>query len=113
MSRRDNMQVSDSFKKEFLTEMFDIIYHGEEADEGTWLEQYKYEADNIFSDILSFVSDIERTGRTLTEDSLVNFIIFAENEHIGNDHLVGNDFSREETKRFEELVGKLIAATKE
>ena len=108
MSQRDNLMVPDSFKKEFLTEMFDIIYHGEEADESTWLEQYRYEADNIFSDILNFIGDIKRTSRTLTEDSLINFIIFAENEHIGNDHLIGNDFSREEIKRLEELAGKLI-----
>ena len=48
----------------------------------------------------------------LTEASLVDFIIFAESEHIGNNHLIGKGFSREETERFEKLAGKLIAATK-
>ena len=113
MSQRDNLMVPDSFKKEFLTEMFDIMYHGEKAqDEGAWTEIYHYEANNVFSEILCFINDIKSTGRILTEASLVDFIIFAESEHIGNNHLIGKGFSREETERFEKLAGKLIAATK-
>ena len=112
MSWRDNIQVSDNFKEEFLTEMFDIMYHGEKAqDEGAWTEIYHYEANNVFSEILCFINDIKRTRRILTKTSLVDLIIFAENEHIGNDHLISEGFSRKETERFEKLAEKLINLT--
>lgn len=64
------------------------LYHGALPNEETWVQQYKYETENMVEDIKNFHESAKQAGLEISNEAMAMFLIYTEYDHIGNDHIV-------------------------
>ena len=65
-----------------------VLYHGQLPDEEMWCKQYEYEVKNMIEDIQHFHASNKDAGIEISNDAMASFLVFTENEHIGNTQFV-------------------------
>ena len=73
-----------------------------------WSEVYNYEWNNIVSDTSCYTASLLELGITPNVREVVNFIIYMEGEHIGNEHFVVSNLNENSYARLGEVVKAVL-----
>ena len=81
----------DKFWEDTMNCLFGVVlYHGQLPDKETWCKQYEYEVNNMIEDIKNFHNSNVDAGLGITNEAMARFLVYTENKHIGNTHLVNS-----------------------
>ncbi len=73
-----------------VNNLLDVLYHGQKPDdpEKDWVGAYYFECLNMIEDIEHFHAAIFDAGHEISNETMANFLIYAEFMHIGNELFV-------------------------
>ena len=79
----------NNFWKEIMNCLLGVIlYHGALPEEKSWYEQYKWEIENMITDIKNFHNALTAAGFEVSNEQMGKFLVYTEHVHISNDRMV-------------------------
>lgn len=79
----------NEFWKTIMEEFLSVLYYGAAPEEGSgWTELYATEVSHMIQDILEYRRVVTESGQTISNEGMAQFLIYAENLHIGNSKLI-------------------------
>lgn len=78
----------EKFWEDTINWLLAVLYHGHLPEKESWCKQYTHEVNNMIEDIKHFHQDNIDAGLIVSNESMANFLVYTEREHIGNEHIV-------------------------
>ena len=78
----------NDFWKNIMDDLLDVLYHGAQPDDGTWHDQYANEMISMMNDVKQFHRANAEAGLEISNESIANFLVYAEQTHIGNSQFI-------------------------
>ena len=78
----------EEFWKNIMNQFLDILYEGNIPEEKTWYVQYEPEIKHMTEDIRNFHQAVTKAGLEISNEIMMCFLLYAENERIGNQRFV-------------------------
>ena len=83
--------------RECIDEIFEALYGSKiscDDSSQTYAECYQYEVDNMMQDYEIFLTSLRSAGMRQTAENTMQFILFTEMNHIGNDGLIEENLNK-------------------
>lgn len=83
--------------REYIDEIFEALYGSKiscDDSSQTYAECYQYEVDNMMQDYGIFLASLRSASMRQTAENTMQFILFTEMNHIGNDGLIEKNLNK-------------------